>query len=170
MASLSWKAFRDQMKPSICLMEGFTLCLIWKIMLPSLKITSSWMLFQVFFEGHRITFQAIIIVNFLPELMKYIALDEISLWRPGWPEIFWKKIYFSNRISKEDRRIMKLVYNQVTKRLDSISKNELLCANRERQAASSWKSKFIDKAGDYGRQNGQYPAPLETIRKYFPEV
>ena len=102
------------------------------------------------------------------DLMKYIAMDEISVWRPGWPELFWKKIYFSHHLTRQDRRLMRLVYEQVTKKLNSVKQNEILCRDKERQSAKQWKNKFIDNAITYGHQNGNYPPPLEIISKYFP--
>ena len=65
---------------------------------------------------------------------------------------------------------MRLTYEQVVKRLNSIHSAQEVCTNIERQAAMSWKNKFIDNSYLYGHQNGKYPPPMEIIRKYYPNI
>lgn len=102
--------------------------------------------------------------------MKYIALDELSVWRPGWSEVFWKKLYYSQFITKQDRKSMRLIYDQVTKRLNSLENSQDICMKKERDAAKSWRHKFIQNSHIYGNQNGNYKPPLDIIRKYFAQV
>ena len=42
-------------------------------------------------------------VTFVAELVKFLALDEIAVWRPQWSNQVWKKLYYSNLISAKVR-------------------------------------------------------------------
>ena len=62
---------------------------------------------------------------------------------------------------------MKLVYEQVTKKLNSIRNPQKVCLNIEKQAVESWIDKFKDNADIYGTHNGQYPPPLDAIHRHY---
>lgn len=170
MGKLSGKDYRAQMKPFIYHMVWFTQFLTLRTMLLWQKTTFLSTHFQVSLYFLCCTFVWIFWPFIDSELVKFIALDEISVWRPGWSETFWKKLYYSKHITKQDRKIMRLTYEQVTKRINSFPSAEKFCLSRERDAAKSWKHKFIQNSHIYGTQNGKYKAPLDIIRKYFAQV
>ena len=47
--------------------------------------------------NYRFKMNAVLL--FFVELVKFLALDEIAVWRPEWSNQVWKKLYFSNLIS-----------------------------------------------------------------------
>ena len=98
------REFKLLMKWFIYLMDLSILCLIYEIMWPLRRIISFLMLYQVVIE---ILLCAKLITGlkwtpyyfFFVELVKFLALDEIAVWRPEWSNQVWKKLYFSNLIS-----------------------------------------------------------------------
>ena len=55
-------------------------------------------------------------VDFVSDLAKNVALDEISQWRPNWDEKAWKKIYYGGIANREVA-----TYNNVTTSLVTLS-------------------------------------------------
>ena len=92
------------MKWFIYLMDLSILCLIYEIMWPLRRIISFLMLYQVVIEI-LLCAKSITGLKWTPyyfffvELVKFLALDEIAVWRPEWSNQVWKKLYFSNLIS-----------------------------------------------------------------------
>ena len=61
---------------------------------------------------------------------------------------------------------MKLVYEQITKKLNSSKNAQNICLNIEKQSVKSWISKFRDNVEMYGTQNGPYPPPMDAIYRH----
>ena len=37
----------------------------------------------------------------LSDLIKHVVFDEIPIWRPGWVDNLWKKLYFSKYLQSQ---------------------------------------------------------------------
>lgn len=101
-------------------------------------------------------------VDAMPELAKMIALDEISIWRPNWDELAWKKLYYGGNTNNEDRRLMRLTYDQVVRK---VTQDPGLCQYLEKWRVSRYREKFFKNSDTYGLQNGNFPIP-EAVLKY----
>ena len=105
-------------------------------------------------------------VDALPELMSKVALDEISMFRPGWDEPAIKKLYYglvSAKVSEshfrdvakltgflQDRAAMRSMYDQAVKRLNE---RPQFCAEAEHARKEKYKAIFgeVPEAAPEGR-------------------
>ena len=65
---------------------------------------------------------------------------------------------------------MRLVYDQVQFRLNSVEDAHSVCMKIEKIAVDAWIRKFQGQQGSaYGHQNAHYPPPLQAIHRHYPD-